>query len=123
MSQLTTFNQAKRMRGIGFPYGALQYYNIETGEIDNDVIFYPQNALSAPSVSEALDWIREEKGIECAVEFVGEPNCFGGLIGYKYGGAYISKDGEVLLDSVDTHPEASSNLLDSLLDYLEKKEK
>lgn len=80
------------------------------------------NHLDAPfkekvTVSEALDWIREEKGIACATLLAVTMN--GDFIGYK--GVYIDDRNTIYTDLHHTHPLASSALLDSLLTYLEKK--
>ena len=90
------------------------------------------NHLDAPfkekvTVSEALDWIREEKGIDCCVFFNNE--LFGNLDNvkaiyyYKYGcnGRIIYNSWNVDYKSFDTHPLASSALLDAVLNYLEER--
>ena len=90
------------------------------------------NHLDAPfkekvTVSEALDWIREEKGIDCCAFFNNE--LFGNLDNakaiwyYKYGcnGRIIYNSWNVDYKSFDTHILAESALLDAVLTYLEKK--
>lgn len=75
------------------------------------------NHLDAPfkeklTLSEALDWIREEKEIYCGV--------YPFMWGYK--GMAIIQDKynpcTIEVEPLSTHPLAESALLDSLLDYL-----
>lgn len=145
-SNLCSFEQAKKLKELGFDEETHKEYRtpvvrvFESGkakyiERDPDVYdtgrhasFYGdvsyENYISAPTVSDALDWVREEKGVMCAVELIRQSNRFGGVIGYKYGGVYIAGYfKEVLLPALDTHPLASSALLDAVLTYLEQKEK
>lgn len=76
------------------------------------------------TISEALYWIREEKGIDCCVFFNNE--LFGNLDNakaiwyYKYGcnGRIIYNSWNVDYKSFDTHLLAESSLLDAVLDYL-----
>lgn len=152
MSKIVTFEQAKMLKELGFDGECLYWYNeygvkecpIEQGymeyyyeadcflndwnakKIDRDLYgsYPPKESYSAPTVCDALDWVREEKGVMCAVELIRQSNRFGGVIGYKYGGVYIAGYfKEVLLPALDTHPLASSALLDAVLTYLEQKEK
>ena len=67
------------------------------------------------SVSEALDYLREEKEIYCGVHPF--------MWGYK--GVVIIQDKynpcTIEVEPLDTHPLAESALLTAVLDYLEKK--
>lgn len=90
------------------------------------------NHLDAPfkekvTVSEALDWIREEKRIECGVYPIMIP-IRDGLRRMAYAHSAFDLNNnckrlqlDVSLVKIDTHPLAESALLDSLLTYLEKK--
>lgn len=79
------------------------------------------NHLDAPfkekvTVSEALDWIREEKGVACGAGLnVNSDNRFLGNYIYEYVIENNRVDGCL---GFSTHPLAESALLNSLLDYL-----
>lgn len=133
MSKIVTFEQAKRLGKHGFNESVNSGYigYTKDGELVSRYQYSQDKEyqtipcwIKAPTVCHALDWVREEKEILCAVELVKETNRFGGTIGYKYGGAFIDDKGkETLLPTHDTHPLASSALLDAVLTYLEQKEK
>lgn len=114
MSNLVTYTQAQRLKKFGFDrWSQFSYYK-------NDVTFQktPKKFTSdysvAPTVSEALDFIRE-KGIYCGV--------YPFMWGYK--GMAIIQDRHnpctIEVEPLDTHPLAESALLDAVLDYLEEK--
>lgn len=91
------------------------------------------NHLDAPftekvTVHEALDYIREEKGIACGVHpyAIYEDMTDGDQHFVKWGYKYVAFQGlsewqNMNKDVFGTHTLAESALLDSLLDYLEKK--
>lgn len=137
ISKTVSFEQAVALRNLGFRRYVLHYYD-KNGRLNN-CSFYDNeykvtaedieedcNAsisnYSAPTVSEALDFIREEKGIECTVMLEYEADflqCF-------YYGEYVKRKTNihaVVEDTAtfDTHPLASSALLDAVLTYLEEK--
>lgn len=142
MSKIVTFEQAKKLRSLGFRNYVLHYYDryqsinscsffddecrVTVEDIEEDCNASVSN-YSAPSVHEALDWTREEKGVDCCVFFNNE--LFGNLDNakaiyyFKYGcnGRIIYNSWNVDYKSFDTHPLAESSLLDAVLDYLEKK--
>jgi len=118
--QLVTFEQAERLKKIGFNWGVSHHYNLgveypfsnKVGENynDNDGDLY----CSAPTVALALKWIRDIKGIQNAIEFY-----------------FVKKNSEasyqIVLSVGRNHPElwntyeyAESALLDELLNILEK---
>lgn len=126
MSKDVTFDQARRLCVIGFNRLVNKSYNVSTGEITSH-IHVNANALdgtyySAPTVSEALDFIREEKHIPCYVDagYCHQYDTVGywGVILSDFG--YIKR---VQTETSPTHPLASSALLDAVLTYLEQKEK
>lgn len=131
----TTYNQAKRLKELGYDKDCLYYYDNEQIEqsffIDNeckvtvdDLLFdfnndkwwgYPEDSISAPSISDALQWIREEYRIVCGIGVIA-------CCKYPYYGAYIdSNNQEITLEPKEKHPLAESALLDELLTYLEQK--
>jgi len=135
---IVTFEQAKKLKKLKYNGECLYWYNqngtkecpIEQGymeyyyEVDcflNDWnaekiykdlygSYPPEVSYSVPTVSEALQWIRENKQIECGaypdngfyycIQYIPHKNVFGG---YK------------------SYPEAESALLDSILNYLIEK--
>lgn len=143
MSKIVTFDQAKRLKEFGYNRECLYWYNengvkecpIEQGymeyyyevdcflndwnakKISRDLYgsYPPSESCSAPTLSEALDWIREEKEIYCGV--------YPFMWGYK--GMAIIQDKynpcTIEVEPLSTHPLAESALLDAVLTYLEKK--
>lgn len=126
MSKIVTFDQAKRLQTLGISIvsdcGYVGY--TKSGELVSRRKFKEDKEYQTiPSwirvftVSSALDWIREEKGIACATLLAVTMN--GDFIGYK--GVYIDDRNTIYTDLHHTHPLASSALLDAVLTYLEKK--
>ena len=134
MSKIVTFEQAKHLKNLGFNMDSFFAYSNEgqlessfemTGEfnfskevMDDAVENGYLNCCLAPTVSSALDWIREEKGIKCVVELddkdVESSQYFGR---YKYRGKdHIGRDCDT--ESFSSHPLAESALLNAVLDYL-----
>lgn len=141
MSKIVTFEQAEKLKELGFEEETSKEYRtpivriFEGGkakfvEREPDVYdtgkhasFYGDvsydNYIPAPFIHEALDWIREEKGIACAVGLnVNSENRFLGNYIYEY---IIENNRVEGCSGFDTHPLAESALLDSLLTYLENK--
>lgn len=151
MSKIVMFEQAKRLKELGFDEETYKEYRtpvvrvFESGkakyiEREPDVYdtgrhasFYGdvsyENYISAPTVSEALDWVREEKGIECGVYPIMIP-IRDGLRRMAYAHSAFDLNNnckrlqlDISLVKIDTHHLASSALLDAVLTYLEQKEK
>lgn len=134
MSKLLTFDQAVQLKKLGYNKGSYNFYLFDKAKETEDSLtehgkFENWNLLdhlnlhigyaTAPTVSEALDWIREEKGVMLAVELESKRSRLGEIIGYEYGGAYIDDKGkDVWLPTHPTHPLAESALLNAVLDYL-----
>lgn len=133
MSKDVTFDQARRLCVIGFNRLVNKSYNVSTGEISSH-IHVNANALdgayySAPTVSDSLDWVRDEKGIECGVYPIMIP-IRDGLKRMAYAHSAFDLNNnckrlqlDISLVKIDTHNLASSALLDAVLTYLEQKEK
>ena len=86
---------------------------------DKGFIEYPEEGctiIPAPTIPEALDWLRERKRIICAVDV----DYFDG---WYYTGKYLdkSKIDFQYTNSFDDHYNAESALLDAVLTYLENK--
>lgn len=129
MSRIVTFEQARRLCVIGFNRLVNKSYNVSTGEITSHV-HVNANVLdgayySCPTVSDALDWVREEKDIECSVHLMMKlDDDSNKLIADNYSWEFWTKDDGINIDFVRyTHPLASSALLYAVLTYLEQKEK
>lgn len=115
MSNIVTSKQAKRLRNLGYNiWSQFSYYR-------TDITFqktpkkFTSDYTVAPTVCEALDYLREEKEIYCGVHPF--------MWGYK--GVAIIQDKynpcTIEVEPLDTHPLAESALLTAVLDYLEKK--
>lgn len=138
MIKLVTFTQAQRLKELGFDYDVIQAYSPSQVKEDGKWVYHyhtgywelPRNAnadhplsgnYSAPSISEALDWIRDKfqsKGIYLSVRFGTDSKPF----------YYGEMDDLLRLKGIatcnfDTHQQAESALLDAVLDYLERREK
>jgi len=133
--QLVTFEQAKRLKQLGFNWEIngyySEYYDNSGKLIDwnlqnyNRMVRYRDGYFSAPTVALALKWMRDVKGINNAVNFFD-------VVTPKYEGCYqvprITDVGERRLQprthySVLTskyYEAAESALLDELLTILEK---
>lgn len=118
MSKIVTFEQANRLEKLGYDTTKLTITTV------NGLFTHTERPIP---VHEALDWIREEKGIDCCAFFNNE--LFGNLDNakaiyyFKYGcnGRMIYNSWNVDYKSFDTHFLAESALLDAVLTYLEKK--
>jgi hypothetical protein len=84
--QLVTFEQAKRLKEIGFEWPVNHYYSVPNGILYQTELFAQCNAaswwLSAPTIQLALKFFREVKGIFASVSF-----------------GYLTTDGDVFLSS------------------------
>jgi len=128
--QLVTFEQAKKLKALGFDWPTHEAYRFEDGEplgvfMCIDALNHNEfeDTISSPTVALALKWCRDVKVIYCSAEFHG----FG-----KYGKNpkyaavyYIYKHGKEAatrfpaLEMLDTYEAAESSLLDELLNVLE----
>lgn len=125
--RLVTFKQAEMLKKLGFEELVTRYYDIEQElnhlthfdneyrvgieDIENDCNS-SSSKDSAPTVSEALDFIRDVKGIPCAVNL----EYFDDLCYY---GVYLMEFGKNNgTESFDTYPGAENALLDAVLEHL-----
>lgn len=108
MSKLVTFEQKQSLRRLGYNFDDICFCG---GAMDCICEHLPDEAKLI-TVSDALDWIREEKEIVCFVEY--EYRLYQGVI-------YNDKDkSKHILKGYTTHPLASSALLTAVLTYLEQ---
>lgn len=130
MSKIVTFEQAKRLQALGISIvsdcGYVGY--TKSGELVSRLKFKEDRGYQLiPSwirvftVSEALDFIREEKHIPCYVDagYCHQYDTVGywGVILSDFG--YIKR---VQTETSPTHPLAENALLDAVLTYLEQKD-
>jgi hypothetical protein len=68
--QLVSFEQAKRLKKLGFdwnPEYMYDYYLNEPRIITIDDFYNPEYVISAPSVALALKWMRDKKGFSYSI--------------------------------------------------------
>lgn len=131
MSKLVTFEQAKRLKELGFHNDVLHFYKDDGGlyeleYFDREWSFgissilddrnYYKGEYNAPSISEALDWFREEKRVRCAVSM----HTHSGNCDFVYYISYYSCSiqNTIVKDRFKTYSEAESALLDALIEYV-----
>jgi len=118
--QLVTYDQAKRLKALGFDWKTRDLYkesdSSKTFIINDNPRLYEQNwnastgdekIISAPTVSLALKWCREVKGVACGVAYSDK--------GYMF---FITPC-EMKTFGND-YDQAESALLDEILNILEK---
>lgn len=114
MNKLVTLDQAMKLKKFRFDLlTEFQYHNTELVKLrkrNEDDEFY----ISAPTVDDALQWLRENKGIMCAVELEPIIEHFR-ITGCEYKGSYIDFEGKISLPSHPNHLLATSALLDAVL--------
>ena len=125
MSKLVTFEQAKRLKELGCKLLTHAYYSFDeklrfhTGIYDWNT-YATENTYAVPTISEALEWFREVKGIHCSVilsdYFDGSVRYTGRYLLDVYGG-WVERETEYYYDN---HSEAESALLDALIEYVSK---
>jgi len=122
---ILTFEQAKKLNDLGFNDWTLYLFDsfYKTEHTAYDFVIQANKSegyYKRPSVSDALQWIRDNKGIICGAYpiFVIWKN---GVKEYFYEFKYVDGFGEEYFSKhFPTHPEAESALLDAVLTYLEK---
>lgn len=120
MTNLVTFEQAVQLKELGLNEATFYFYSMMRKNVEFSNIQTKHNEsklnISAPTVSSALDWIREEKHIPCSVHLEFEEN---NKEWFHYGEYGIKGDNRVYdTDVFDTHPLAESALLTAALTYL-----
>ena len=118
MSKLVTLEQAKKLKDLGYRKDTTHQYKYnDIGRLmehgSSERMYNIGEEWDAPSISEALEWFREEKGICCGVS----PICRT----LKYHGVTATNDGYIeSTKEYSTHSEAESELLDALIEYVSK---
>lgn len=117
-SNLCSFEQAVKLKELGFDNSnSFHFKGVKDGILINERL---------PTVSDALDWIREEKGVACSVNFVFKYNDTTDNVDIQYFGQVLQTFPQFIdqvTDDFDTHPLAESALLTAVLEYLIEKEK
>lgn len=139
MSSLVTLEQSKLLKELGYNEPTREYYEssgyLITQNESRFILKLKRNSelsteYSAPTVSEALDYLREEKGIACGCHpyAIYEDMPDGDQHFVKWGYKYVAFQGlsewqNMNKEVFDTHPLANSALLSAVLEYLIEKEK
>ena len=131
--QLVTFEQAKRLKKLGFDWDCFYAYRLEDnefGKAETLIVYMGDGKLSndakAPRVALALKWFRDEKKTVAHVSFHEEFSKVDGKYHCHYKGMMQKYNGndsyKTPTSSKDfyTYEAAESALLDKLLTLLEK---
>jgi len=122
--QLVTFEQAKRLKALGFDWETYNFYDKLQDNLLclNPLICFIDNhnkdkkKYSAPTVALALKWFRDVKNIDSGVERISHKD--------KRGWYLISKGFENYTDIFEDYESVESELLNELVRYeLEKLER
>ena len=124
----TTYEQAVRLKALGYnmPCNDIYWiYDDSEEQFEQNYGFFDWNTdddgercISAPTVHEALQWIRGEKKIHCAAALYPDVE----RDGYYYEGEFVTRSGGwVRIKISNDYKEAECDLLDAILDYLENK--
>lgn len=135
---IVPFEIAKELKDLGYDEQVRNYYEIEFGERTfesyssdyNTLSRYEDKRVSAPSVSSALQWIRENKGVVCGVfPVVKELKNQEKPVGIFYEHCFIDykRCPTVKINELYSHiaifsdyPSAELALLESIIKYLKK---
>lgn len=122
MSNLVTLEHKKSIMDLGYPTPVAPI-ELQPRDINGDLMFPEVDKYDFHlTVSDALDWIRENKGVVCFVDVIYHPFEKKAM----YLGKILSESGIIIQKKApefDTHPLASSELLTVVLNYLIEKEK
>ncbi len=105
---IVTFEQAKKLQKLGFNEETDKAYQDKNIVVKEDPFIPTYQYISAPSVSDALQWIRENKDIPILYVCSAYENEHYGVFEYRK------------TDCYPTYPEAESALLDAVITYLKE---
>jgi hypothetical protein len=114
--QLVSFEQAKRLKTLGFCWETDHYFHENISEkvilraLYGEKYHYCESHCFIPSIALALQWIRDERDIPCGVTVGMRKKIFA---------SYYYKGKLVKLSNFDSFENAESALLDELLRILE----
>jgi hypothetical protein len=119
--QFVTYEQAKRLKGLGFDRECKSLYFSDDKSLSDDYDLFDHNSteiddewtcevFSAPTVALALKWFRDEKGFDYSI--------IKGRLSFEY--SYTLLNGTQGKFHLKSHEAAESALLDELLTILEK---
>ena len=132
--QLVSFEQAKKLKELGFDWKCFWYYDPDFSQKENKALCYgietdhnstKNVCISAPEIALALKWFRDVKRMPNSVNFWD-------VVSYEYVGSFqiqtiIKKEGKTYVPrtrytskSCNAYEAAESALLDELLILLEK---
>jgi len=112
--QLVTFEQAKRLKTVGFDWYKVEYYYKDNKKLNYAISNIQYNLLSdsylAPSVALALKWFRDVEGFDYSI--------IKGRLPFEY--SYSLLNGSIGMLHIKTYEAAESALLDELLTLKER---
>lgn len=131
MKNIVTFEQTVGLKGIGYNEISNSSYvgYTKNGKLvsrrqyseDREYQIIPC-WIKSPTVSEALQWIRDNKGIACSVnldQMMQDRNVRTYYVGFFIKDPRKISFGE-FTSAFDTYPESESELLNVVINYLEK---
>ena len=117
--QIVTFEQARRLKALGFDWKCTDYYNDhEETAVDHPIvkgIGIAKDIIPAPTVALALKWLRDVKGYKASIHWYAHNGLYGYSV-YSFARGWASDGPKTFI----RHEEAESALLDAVLDVLEK---
>ena len=122
--QLVSYEQAKKLVKLGFCCDEANSYSIykwyattPSGDMEIWESSFTNITIPAPTVSLALKWCRQEKGMYCSVfqvQFIGKGS-------NEYSFSYSTEYGHFYTENIfSTYENAESALLDNILTLLEQ---
>ena len=109
MTKHCTPEQSQAMKEIGFDMPVRDYYIGNDIKLGTTLVNWNNNLTSAPTHAEALDWFREKKGIDGWVESMYD---FDNVKQYIF---IIHRHDDSRIRK-PTHPEATSALIDKMIE-------
>lgn len=118
MIKLVTLEQAIELKKLGFDSDRFEFCFDVVGDVVEVGLNYEDNVgYKVFYISEALDWFREVKGVTCAVDFYAYKDSI------TYSGVIYNGEDNLYTNDYENHGEASSALLDALIEYEMNKSK
>lgn len=71
MEDFVTFEIAKKLNEKGFDWICSRYYSLDNKKLKKNEYWGYEERISAPTISQALKWLREEKKIHIGVLYHG----------------------------------------------------
>lgn len=71
MEDFVTFEIAKKLNEKGFDWSCSRYYSVDNKKLKKNEYWAYEERISAPTISQALKWLREVKKIHIGVLYHG----------------------------------------------------